>query len=392
MEPYRFPSANVGSVPTPSYGSFDGRVADRVDPDAATPFPTHPSSSGTFLSYRTPAHRAVAVHETRNALLACRQAILTTHLNADGDGAGSQAAISSWLRANGTEAWIVNPTPFPDAFRFLVEDQDWIIPAGSDRARMLCDSADLAVVLDTGEVPRIGRVHTMIRTLPTVVIDHHPIGDRPIAGTSLRDEGACATGELVHDIIHAAGGPWSGFAAEGIYVAILTDTGGFRFQNTTVGCHRVASEVIARGACPSEIYRTVYGSSPLCRYRVLKYALETLEHDPESGVSWMVVPRERYEEFGVTAGDLEGIVDIPRSVEGTQVGLLFHLTQGGDVKISFRSNGPVDVNVLARRFKGGGHVKASGAVVPGPMERAIEEVLGVTRDAVAKAKSNGQLP
>jgi phosphoesterase RecJ-like protein len=332
-----------------------------------------------------------AVNQARNTLLASRQAILTTHLNADGDGAGSEAAIASWLRANGTEAWIINPTPFPDTFRYLVERQEWIILAGSKRARELCDSADLAIVLDTGEVPRIGRVHSMIRDLPTVVIDHHPVGDQAIGGTSLRDAGACATGELVHDIIYSANGPWTKFAAEGIYVAILTDTGGFRFDNTTAACHRVVSEVVERGAHPAKMHEKVYGSSPMRRYQLLQYALETLGHDPEAGVSWMVIPRERYEELGIESGDLEGIVDIPRSIEGTQVGLLFRLTQGGDVKISFRSNGPVDVNVLARRFNGGGHVKASGAMVAGPMERAIEEVLGAARQAVATAKTTGVL-
>jgi bifunctional oligoribonuclease and PAP phosphatase NrnA len=344
------------------------------------------------LSYRIPDHRKGAVNVARNTLLASRQAILTTHLNADGDGAGSEAAIASWLRANGTEAWIINPTPFPDTFRYLVEHRDWIVPAGSKRARDLCDSADLAVVLDTGEVPRIGRVRSMIRDLPTIVIDHHPVGDNAIGGTSLRDAGACATGELVHDIIYSANGPWTKFAAEGIYVAILTDTGGFRFDNATAACHRVVSEVIERGAHAAKMHEKVYGSSPMRRYQLLQYALETLEHDAETGVSWMVIPREKYEELGVEPGDLEGIVDIPRSIEGTQVGLLFRMTQGGDVKISFRSNGQVDVNTLARRFKGGGHVKASGAMVAGPMERAIEEVLGATRQAVATTKTTGALP
>jgi len=321
--------------------------------------------------------------------MASRRAVLTTHLNADGDGAGSQAALASWLRANGTEAWIINPTAFPDAFRFLIEHDDWVVRAGSRRSRDLCDSADLAIVLDTGEVPRIGRVQEMIRALPTLVIDHHPIGDHAIGGTSLRDSGACATGELVYDLIHASNGPWSQEAIEGMYVAILTDTGGFRFENATAGCHRVVSDLVERGAEPERLYELVYGSSPLRKYQLLRYALESLEHEGETGISWMVVPRDRYEELGVTAEDLEGIVDIPRSIEGTEVGLLFRSTKSGDVKISFRSNGPVDVNALARRFNGGGHVKASGAMVAGPMERAVSEILDATRVAVAKARAKG---
>ncbi len=321
--------------------------------------------------------------------MASRRAVLTTHLNADGDGAGSQAALASWLRANGTEAWIVNPTTFPNSFRFLVENEDWIVQAGSRRARDLCDTADLAVVLDTGEVSRVGRVWDMIRDLPIVVVDHHPVGDHAIGGTSLRDATACATGELVYDIVHSANGPWTKQIAEGVYVAILTDTGGFRFDNVTETCHRVAAEVVAQGVHPEAMHERVYGSAPMRKYRLLRHALDTLEQDQETGLSWMVIPRDAYEELGAGAADLEGLVDIPRSIAGTRVGLLFRSTTSGEVKISFRSNGDVDVNVLARSFDGGGHVKASGAVVPGPMDAAIERVLAATRKAVAKTLEKG---
>jgi len=343
------------------------------------------------VGYRTPAHRAAAVKQARNALLAARRAVLTTHLNADGDGAGSEAALASWLRSHGAEAWIINPTAFPDALRFLVENEDWIVPAGSRRARDLCDSADVAVVVDTGEVPRIGRMQEAIRELPTVVIDHHPPGDQPIGGISLRDPQACAAAELVCDVITASDGPWNLHIAQGIYVGILTDTGGFRFENTTTACHDIAADMIRLGVRPESAYERVYGWAPLRKYQLLQRALKTLVHDEEFGVTWMDIPADAYEEVGATTEDLEGIVDIPRSIEGTQVGILFRLTQTGEVKISFRSNGPVDVNVLARKFNGGGHVKASGAVVPGPMERAVEAVLKAAREAVTRAREQGEL-
>jgi phosphoesterase RecJ-like protein len=343
------------------------------------------------VGYRTPAHRAAAVRQARSALLAARRAVLTTHLNADGDGAGSEAALASWLRANGAEAWIINPTSYPDPLRFLMENEDWIVPAGSKRARELCNTADVAVVVDTGEIPRIGRMQEAIRELPTVVIDHHPPGDQPIGGISLRDPTACAAAELVCDVISASDGPWNLHIAQGIYVGILTDTGGFRFENTTPACHDIAADMIRLGVRSESAYERVYGWAPLRKYRLLQRALKTLVHDADYGITWMDIPGEAYEEVGATTDDLEGIVDIPRSIEGTQVGILFRLTQTGEVKISFRSNGPVDVNVLARRFNGGGHVKASGAVVPGPLERAIEAVLKAARDAVTRARELGEL-
>ncbi len=336
------------------------------------------------MSYRTPQARAAKVRNARDVLLASRRAVLTTHLNADGDGAGSQAAVSSWLRANGTEVWIINPTPFPDSFRFLIEDQDWIVPAGSRRARDLCDQADLAVVLDTGQVQRIGRVQDLIRDLPTVVVDHHPPGRHPIGGVSFRDTDACATGELVCDLIRAADGPWTDKVALGIYVAILTDTGSFRFSNASSASHLIAADMIERGVDPESVYEHVYGAAPLRKYRLLRHALATLDCDAELGISWMAVPQEAFEQLDATTQDLEGMVDIPRSIEGTQVGLLFRKTQKGDIKVSFRSNGPVDVNALSRKFGGGGHAKASGALVSGPLDQAIEQVLAATRKAVVR--------
>lgn len=337
------------------------------------------------MSYRTPSGRAAAVKKAKNALLASRRAVLTTHLNADGDGAGCEAAVASWLRAHGTEAWIINPTPFPDQFRFLVESDDWVVPAGSEKARRLCATADLAVVLDTGEVPRIGRVRDLIRDLPTLVVDHHPPGARSISGIPLRDASACATGELVYDLVTAADGPWTELVALGIYVAILTDTGGFRFTNATPDCHRIAADLIERGVNPETTHDRIYGEAPLRRFELLRDALDTLQHDPETGVSWMIVPTESFERVGATGEDLEGMIDVPRTLVGTKVALLFRGTSTSDIKVSFRSNGAVDVNALARRFDGGGHVKASGATLAGPMDRAVAEVVEATREAVAES-------
>jgi phosphoesterase RecJ-like protein len=254
----------------------------------------------------------------------------------------------------------------------------------------LCAGADLAVVLDTGEIPRIGRVRDLIRDLPTLVVDHHPPGDQAIRGISLRDSAACATGELVYDLISAARGPWTEQVPLGLYVAILTDTGGFRFTNATPASHLIAADLIDRGVNPETTHERIYGSAPLRRFELLRDALDTLEHDPDAGISWMVVPTESYERVGATPEDLEGMVDVPRTIAGTRVALLFRGTSTGDIKVSFRSTGDLDVNALARRWEGGGHVKASGAMLPGPMERAIEEVLHTTRDVLASGVGKDQ--
>jgi phosphoesterase RecJ-like protein len=312
--------------------------------------------------------------------------VITTHLNADGDGAGCEAALAAWLRANGSEAWIINPTPFPDQFRFMVEDS-WVVEASSPMAQDLCDQADLAIVVDTGEVGRIGRVRSLIRELQTVIIDHHQPSDQPIGGISLRDPEACATGELVYDVLLASGGPWPRQALEGMYVAILTDTGSFRFTNATPASHRVVAELIGKGVDPEAMHDRVYGKAPVRKYRLLEKALATLEFDEKAGIAWMIIPQEDFISLGATPDDLEGMVDVPRGVEGARVGLLFRLAATGEVKVSFRSNGPVDVNEIAKRFGGGGHIKASGAMVGGPMADAVKKVVDVTREMIGPAAS-----
>ena len=319
---------------------------------------------------------------------AARRVVLTTHVNADGDGTGSEIAVASWLRAMGAEAFIVNPTPYPDLFKFLIPDRNWVLSAASDRAQEICASADLAVVLDTGEVPRIGRVKPMISHLRTIVIDHHPVGGKPIGGLSYRDATASATGEMLYDLFLAAGGPWPEEALRGMYVAMMTDTGNFRFANSSAEAHRVAAELIARGVEPEVLYNQVYASAPMRRFKLLESCLSTL--DSKDGVSWMCVPTEQYKALNASPDDLEGLVDYPRSLEKTEVALLFRGTKLEGTKVSFRSNGLVDVNELAREFGGGGHIRASGALVEGNMEQAIKTVVERTRRAVATARNPRQ--
>ena len=339
------------------------------------------------MTYQTTESRFEAIASVLTALRNKETAILTTHLNADGDGLGSEIALAAWLRELGTEAFIVNPTTVPQSFQFLVPDESWVVDSTSVEAQELCDGGDIAVVLDTGEVPRIGRVRPLIDGLPTVVIDHHPTGDRPLEGVIFRDSNASATGELVFDLIHRAGGPWSAIGDLAMYVAILTDTGSFRFSNATPTSLRVAAELVDRGVCPDETYRRLYGSVPRRRFHLLKSALAFLEVDEEAGVAWMTVPADRFDALGAVADDLEGMIDYPRSVEGVEVGLLFRRIPRKGIKVSFRSNGAVNVNALARQFGGGGHVRAAGALIEGPMDQVRENVTHATREAVERSRS-----
>ena len=334
------------------------------------------------MTHQTSEARFEAIDAVLTLLRGKETAVLTTHINADGDGYGSEIALAAWLRELGTEAFIVNPTPVPQSLYFLVSDESWVVDSTSAEAQELCDGADIALVLDTGEVPRIGRVRPLIDGLLTVVIDHHPPGDRPIEGVSFRDANTCATGELVFDLIHRAGGPWPAIADLAMYVAIMTDTGSFRFSNTTASSLQIAAELVGRGVSPDETYRRIYGAVPRRRFHLLESSLALLEVDEEAGVAWMTVPADQFDALGAIADDLEGMVDYPRSVEGVEVGLLFRQIPRKGIKVSFRSNGAVNVNALARRFGGGGHVRAAGALIEGQMDQVRHDVTHATREAV----------
>jgi phosphoesterase RecJ-like protein len=199
---------------------------------------------------------------------------------------------------------------------------------------------------------------------------------------SFRDPGACATGELVYDIISEAGGPWTSDALLGLYVAILTDTGSFRFSNSSPSAHRIVASLLEGGVDPEEVHRLVYGNVRLRKLRLLQVSLGELVVDPDGDLAWMTIPTGAFQELNATSDDIEGLVDYPRGIEGVEVGLLFRETARGATKVSFRSNGRVDVNVLARRFGGGGHVKASGAMVERPLLQVREEVLAEARAAI----------
>ena len=307
---------------------------------------------------------------------------LTTHVNADGDGAGSEAALAAWLLERGRRVAITNPTTFPDRFSYMLpEGVDVLAPGAAldQRAR----DADLLVVLDTGEPGRIGRVSKALREGAVVVVDHHPPSAEGIEAPGVRDPAACATGELVYDLFTLAGvETWTEAMIQGLYAAIETDTGSFRFANTTPRTHAIAADLLQRGVDPEAVYRRLHGAVPVERIQMLRVALDHLETDADLPITWITVPRTVTHDMGATADDLDGMAEYARNVLGTEVALMFRETLDGATKVSLRSNGEVDVNAIAREFGGGGHVKASGALIGGPLESTRPRVLDATRRAV----------
>lgn len=309
---------------------------------------------------------------------------LTTHVNADGDGAGSEVALAAWIGQIGIQVSIANPTPFPDDFRFLLDDESWIADAATEEGVRALEEADLVIVLDTGEPDRIGRVARRIEGKRIGILDHHPPGARALEATGVVDPAASATGELVFDLLTFAESldrevTWSRGVIEGIYAAILTDTGSFRFSNTTPRTHAIAARLLAGGVNPERLYREIYATATAERVRLLQEALARLRIDPELPLTWIAIPDDLVRELGATPADFEPVTEHARMVKGTEVAVLLRGVADGSTKVSLRSNGEADVNAIARELGGGGHAKAAGAVIGAPLDEATERVLAAVR-------------
>jgi phosphoesterase RecJ-like protein len=191
----------------------------------------------------------------------------------------------------------------------------------------------------------------------------------------------------VFDLASVAGWPLTPESAQALYVGLLTDTGGFRFSNTTARALRVAAALLEKGVDPESIYAAVYASAPEGRVRLLAEVLQTLVVEPDVGLAWVSVPADALHRHEVTADDLDGIVEFPRSIAGVRMALLFRHIGNGRIKVSFRSMGEVDVAALANQFGGGGHHRAAGASLAGSMAEVEEQVLKAARRFLANGQS-----
>lgn len=336
-----------------------------------------------------PPHKAAAATQLAGAFAPGQRVCLTTHVNPDGDGLGSEVGLARLLRAQGIDAVITNPSPRPARFDFLfpgIEAWDRTRDAVKELRR-----ADLIVVLDIADLGRLGSLAEAVgsRGVPVACIDHHVSPGALPAGPRYVDPSAAATGELVYEIALANQWPLDREAAQALYVAILTDTGGFRFSNTHPRTLRVAADLLETGLDPEQIYLDVYANAPEGRPRLFAEALQTLVVEREAGLAWVTVPPGAIERLGVTSDDLDGVVEFPRSIAGVKLALLFREIPGGKIKVSLRSVGSVDVATFAHGFGGGGHAKAAGLTVAGPLADAQARVLAAAREYLSRLDGHG---
>ena len=330
-----------------------------------------------------PAARRAAIEKLAPELIAGRRVAISTHLNADGDGCGSESALARLLTSRGLAPRIVNPTPWPEMFDFLLGDD---VDDRTSRGSKALRDIDLLIVLDISDVKRLGNLTDSVRalTVPKLVIDHHEPSDDPAGTLTVTDTAACATAELVYDLGTVLGWEITPAIARSLYTGMLTDTGGFRFSNTSPRCLSVAGQLLAHGVDPEEMYTRIYASAPAGRVRLMSEVLGTLQVDESVGLSWLTMSADALERHGVKAEDLDGIVEHARSIAGTRMALFFRDLGHEKVKVSFRSVGGTDVNTFARRFGGGGHAKASGAMLPGTLDQVRDLVVDAAREMLGR--------
>jgi phosphoesterase RecJ-like protein len=321
-----------------------------------------------------------AAHEVAALFRPGQRICLTTHVNPDGDGLGSEVALVHLLREQGIDVIITNPTATPRRFAFLFE----AIPGVDKSAQAVKElrRADAIVVLDIADLSRLGILAETVRDrgVPVACIDHHLSAGVLPPGPRFVDATAAATGELIALMARELGWPLTPLAARALYVALVTDTGGFRFSNTQPRTLRTAADLLEVGVNPEQVYLDVYANAPVGRPRLLAEVLQTLVVEPEYGLAWVTVPPGALDRHEVDPDDLDGIVEHARSIEGVRLALLFREMSGGRVKVSLRSVGTVDVAALAARFGGGGHSKAAGVALPGALGAVQASFLAAVRE------------
>lgn len=328
-----------------------------------------------------PLGRRKALSDLRAALDTAGRVVLTTHINADGDGLGSEAALARFLIRSGAEVALVNPTPIPASLAFLIEGLPTHAPTDSEGERALRE-ADLLLLLDTSEASRLGAVAGRLESSRVGVVDHHPPADDSFAELVVRDVSACATGELIHDLLTCRGEAVAEEDALGLYVAIVTDTGSFRFSNTSPRAHAIAARLLATGVDPAELYRKLYAQQTPARLKLIRSALDSLGVDEEHRIAWVTITHADLREAGAGSDDTEGLVEYPRRIRGVEVAILIREVSAERTKASLRSNGELDVSELAQQLGGGGHQKAAGVLLERPLAEATDLVLEKVRAAV----------
>jgi phosphoesterase RecJ-like protein len=298
--------------------------------------------------------------------------VLLEHQKPDGDCVGSGLALVQALRALGKQALLVSDDPHPAVYDFL-PGRRFYTRVGYLKPEDF--RPEVAIFLDCTDPERAGRGLEFAKDKFWVNIDHH-VSNSYFGSVNLVDPEAAATGELVYDIINALEVPVDKDISTCLYVAIVTDTGGFRYQNTTKETHILAAELLDKGVNGSEIFDSVFETRTVSSIMLLARALSTLKLYRGGKIAVVSLTQEMIRASGASSDETEGIIGYPRSISGVEVSLFFkEADEPGKVHVSFRSRSAVDVAAVAQTLGGGGHPRAAGALIEGTIEEVTAKVM-----------------
>lgn len=305
--------------------------------------------------------------------------LVVSHVNPDGDAIGSTLAVGWLLGRLGKTYIMVNQDAVPSKFAFL---------SGADRVVLAGDlpadaSYGSVVYVDCADRSRIGEAARLIADDASVLnIDHHATNDCFGAVSVVMPE-AAATCEILWYLLRTGDTGEDREVGEMIYTGMLTDTGGFRYSNTSRAVLMIASDLVGLGVENHKLAERLLETMTYAQIELLKRGLQTLGFAHDRRVAYVTVPLADLQELKTDSTDLDGLVNYARNVAGVEVGLLFRQDASDKVKVSFRSSGAVDVSRVAQQFGGGGHVCASGATVIGTLDEVRDAVLREVGAAMA---------
>lgn len=314
--------------------------------------------------------RALDLSGVLEELKAAESFLLTTHEHSDGDAVGSLLGLAILLRSMGKQRiHCVMADPAPRMYEFLpgvgtISDPTTTVP-----------EYDLAVIVDAGALSRVGAVAELIPADKRLLIIDHHLDEGPEGAAGLIDSTYAATGEIIVELFQTAGLPMSKEAAECLYVAQVTDTGGYRFSNTNARSHRIAAALVEVGLDTSAICSRVFDIMPTPKFHLLRRVLDRMELEADGRIAHTYIEEQDFIETASKREDVNNLVNYARNIEGVLVGVLFYHAGPGETKVSVRCVPEFDASAFLREFGGGGHAAAGGATVAGELEDVTRRVL-----------------
>ncbi|MDT3424568.1 phosphoesterase RecJ-like protein [Paenibacillus forsythiae] len=312
-----------------------------------------------------------SLRQTRQFLLDHDDYLVVSHVQPDGDAVSSTLAVGWLLSCLGKKYMMLNEGPIPTRMKYLWRAEQIVDMSANPPERKFSH----VICVDCADFQRVGQTQRYFEPNASIVnIDHHPTNNG-YGTVQLIKPDAAATAEILFDLLKEFDITWDADIATAIYTGLLTDTGGFRYSNTSPKVMEVSSELLSHGVNGPELAETLLEEMSLAQVKVLSKALNRLELSPKGDIAWVYVTPQDMIDCGAANEDLEGIVNYPRNIQGVEVGMLFKVIHDQAVKVSFRSAGKVDVAALAQAFGGGGHTRAAGARLDMPLEEAVSLVL-----------------